>query len=176
MKRLFSSIPEIEGEGLVLKRITMSDADALKEMVSSEAVYRYEPTFLFEKKYDDVSLVISRLYTECLEDSLILGIYREDEFCGIVELYDHREEIHKVSIGFRLMEKHWGKGIASKTVGLMVDLLYGKTDIEIIAASTLPENSASAHVLEKCGFSLVVRRSPEDWGYDSLLPTDKWIR
>ncbi|WP_026491724.1 hypothetical protein [Butyrivibrio sp. XPD2002] len=47
--------------------------------------------------------------------------------------------------------------------------------IEIIQASTLPANKGSAHVVEKLGFSLVVRNSDEDWGYGSPTPTDKWI-
>ncbi len=58
----------------------------------------------------------------------------------------------------------------------MVDYLYGQTDIEIITASTMMENRASARVLEKNGFDLVVRASDEDWGYEEPSPSDKWIR
>ena len=38
----------------------------------------------------------------------------------------------------------------------MVDLLYAKTPIEIITANTMVENKASARVLQKNGFTLVV--------------------
>ena len=38
------------------------------------------------------------------------------------------------------------------------------------------ENSASAAVLKKNGFDLVVHAVPEDWGYDEPTITDKWIR
>ncbi len=58
----------------------------------------------------------------------------------------------------------------------MVQYLYDKTDIEIITASTLPVNKPAAGVLRKNGFNLVVSMSDEDWGYDHMLPTDKWIR
>ena len=175
IKKLFPTIPRIENEGIVLKQITQADADALKAFVSSEAVYRYEPTFLFEKKYDDVNYVIDHLYDECLEESLILGIYENDEFAGLAEFYGFIDRIHKVSIGLRLAEKFWGRGIATKTVKAMVDYIYTNTDIEIIQASTLPANKGSAHVVEKLGFSLVVRNSDEDWGFGSPTPTDKWI-
>ena len=74
------------------------------------------------------------------------------------------------------MEKHRGKGIATETLGLMVDYLYRETDIEIITASTMIENHASAKVLEKNGFELVVHAVPEDWGYESPTIADKWIR
>jgi ribosomal-protein-alanine N-acetyltransferase len=38
------------------------------------------------------------------------------------------------------------------------------------------ENRASARVLEKNGFELVVHAVSEDWGYESPTIADKWIR
>ena len=97
-------------------------------------------------------------------------------FCGIAEMYGYRDEIHKVSVGYRLMERFWGQGIASEALGLMINYLCNETDIEIITASTMIENRGSARVLEKNGFDLVVHAVPEDWGYDKPTITDKWIR
>ena len=59
---------------------------------------------------------------------------------------------------------------------MMIDYLYGETDIEIITASTMVENQASANVLRKNGFQLVVHAVGEDWGYDAPTIADKWIR
>ena len=61
MKKLFSEIPYIEGNGIILRKITQDDADSLRELTESEAVYRYLPTFLFEKKYDSIEYVIDHL-------------------------------------------------------------------------------------------------------------------
>ena len=58
----------------------------------------------------------------------------------------------------------------------MIDYLYNETDIEIITASTMIENQASARVLIKNGFDLVVHAADEDWGYDRPTAADKWIR
>ena len=184
MKKLFSEIPYIEGNGIILRKITQDDADSLRELTESEAVYRYLPTFLFEKKYDSIEYVIDHLYDECFRESIILGIYvkadeKEDDarvFCGIAEMYGFRDEIHKISVGYRRLERFWGQGIATKALGLMIDYLYNETDIEIITASTMVENRGSARVLEKNGFDLVVHAVPEDWGYDTPTITDKWIR
>ncbi len=176
MADLFSDITFIQGKTIVIKRITQDDADALKEMTSSDKVYRYAPTFLFERQFDDMHEMIDKLYSECIKESLILGIYRQDDFCGILELYGFVDSMHKVSVGCRLCEKYWGCGISTEAVGLAVQYLYDKTDIEIITASTLPVNKPAAGVLRKNGFDLVVSMSDEDWGYDHMLPTDKWIR
>ena len=97
-------------------------------------------------------------------------------FCGLAEMYGYREAIHKISVGYRLAEWCWGRGIASAALGMMVDYLLHETDIEIITASTMIENQASAKVLRRNGFQLVVHAAEEDWGYDSPTLTDKWIR
>ncbi len=176
MRKLFSEIPYLEGKRVILKQIEDADADPLLEMVSNTRVYRYLPTFLFEKKYPDIHDVIGRLYTECFKESIILGVYLDDTLCGLAEMYGYRDEIHKISVGYRLNEKYWGMGIAAEALGLMVHYLDDETDIEIITASTMVENQASAKVLMKNGFSLVVSGAEEDWGYEHPTIADKWIR
>ena len=129
-----------------------------------------------EKKYEETSYVIEHLYDECLKDSLILGVYINGEFAGLAEFYGYRDPIHKVSVGYRLLERFWGQGIATETLSLMIGYLYGQMSIEIITASTMVENQASAAVLRKNGFKLVSHAAEEDWGYDTPTVTDKWIR
>ena len=73
-KKLFSELPHKKSERLVLKKLEDADAPDLQTLVESPAVYRYLPTFLFEKKYGDVHEVIRRLYTECFRESIILGV------------------------------------------------------------------------------------------------------
>ena len=70
----------------------------------------------------------------------------------------------------------WGQCIATEALRLMTAECLDRRGIEIITASTMPENQASAHVLRKNGFSLVVHAADEDWGYGGMTPTDKWIR
>ena len=175
-KKLFSEIPHLHGKRIELKELRLPDAPALAELTGSPDVYRYLPTFLFEKKYDDARTVIERLYSEAWKDSIILGVFMDEAFCGLAEMYGFRDPIHKISVGYRLLERCWGQGIATEALGLMVDYLYGETDIEIITASTMVENRASANVLMKNGFSLVSHAVGEDWGYGSPTIADKWIR
>ena len=175
-KKLFSEVPVLRGSTLLLRGLTQADAEGLREQVCSDRVYRYLPTFLFERKYPDVSEVIRRLYDEGFAESIILGVFRDGAFCGLAEMYGFKDPIHKVSVGYRLQERCWGRGIASEALGMMIDYLYGETDIEIITASTMVENLASARVLTKNSFSLVVRGAEEDWGYPQPTAADKWIR
>ena len=174
--KLFSEIPYLKGQRLSIRALTLDDAPGLQELVNDTVVYRYLPTFLFEKNNGSVENVIDTLYTECFKDSIILGVFDNDCFCGLIELYGHRDPIHKISVGYRYLSRCWGRGIATEALKMMVDYLYGETDIEIITASTMVENQNSANVLKKNGFSQVVHAVGEDWGFEESTVTDKWIR
>lgn len=176
IRELFPTVPAIEGERVVLRRLTEEDADGLLELAQSEQVNRYLPTFLLEKQTDDERSLIRRLYNELMEDNLFLGVFNDDDFYGLMELYGYKDYLHKISIGCRLNERSWGKGVATEATKLLVDYLYTKTNIEIITASSMTDNPAAANALRKCGFTLVERAAPEDWGYDTPTLADKWIR
>ena len=51
MRGLFPEAPVLTGRNLCLKPLTLSDTEDLRRLTQEEAVYRYLPTFLFEKKY-----------------------------------------------------------------------------------------------------------------------------
>lgn len=180
MKKLFDEIPYIEGERIILRKITEEDRDALQEMAQSDIIYRYEPTYLLEQTCTDIDQLIRDFYGECFEkkQNLFLGVFLKDspaELCGLAEFYDYRDHIHMVSIGGRLREKYWKSGIGTEIAKLMADYLFKETDIEIITASTMVENKASAHLLEKNGFITTNSIYKEDWGRDELTDTYRWF-
>lgn len=178
-KKLFSEIPRIEGERVVLDRVVDADAAALRDLIENPLVQRYLPTYLFEKQRDDVHETIRLMYGDLFQnkDSLILAIRSKEtgELAGLAEFYGLRDNLHKVSVGNRLRESWWGKGFATEAVSLMVGYLYGETDIEIITASTMVENKMSAHVLEKADFIRTARFTEEDWGFPAPTLVDKWF-
>ena len=176
MKKLFPEPPVLAGGRLCLKPLSLSDADGLRMLIREKSVYRYLPTFLFEKKYPRPEDVLLRLYDEGLAESLILGVFMGERFCGLFEVYSFRAPIHKASVGYRLLQEEWGKGIATEALRIMADELLRRRGIEIITASTMMENHASAHVLQKNGFTLVNHAVEEDWGFPEPTLTDKWIR
>ena len=176
MRLLFPEPPVLQSERLQLRPLVLSDAEDLLRLTKQDIVYRYLPTYLFEKQFRDMKAVIKGLYQECLEDSLILGVFRSNRFCGLAEVYGYRAPIRKASVGYRLQEECWGQGIATEALRLLCAELLTRRKIEIITASTMIENQASAHVLQKNGFTLVNHAVGEDWGYSEPTPADKWIR
>ena len=178
--KLFDEIPRLEDGRILLRRMEERDLPALRRMIDSPRVYRYLPTFLFEAQFENLGEMLRKLYDECFraKESLILSVIRKDtgEFCGLAEYYGFKDSLHKTCLGYRLAEEHWGQGIATRTVALMVDYVFTRTDTEIITASTMVENHASARVLEKNGFISTALGVPEDWGYAEPTIADKWFR
>ena len=176
MKKLFSEIPTLKGERVTLRPLTVADADGLLKLTESAEVYRYLPTFLYEKKYDDKAYVIEHLYDECIKESLILGVFLDEKFCGLAEIYGYRAPLLKASVGYRLLESAWGKGIATETLGILVKYLLEETNVRVITASVMHDNKASSNVLKKNGFKPVGYTVFENWGYPKPILTLKWIR
>lgn len=178
-KKLFSEIPSIEGERIVLDRVVDTDAEALGDLVGNQLVQRFEPAFLFEKQFDDAHEAIRHMYGKVFDnkESLILAVRMKEtgELAGLAEFYGLRDRLHKVSVGCRLRESFWGQGLATEATRLMVGYLYDETDIEIITASTAVGNKASAHVLEKVDFIRTARGVEEDWGFAKPMLVDKWF-
>jgi RimJ/RimL family protein N-acetyltransferase len=74
-----------------------------------------------------------------------------------------KPEGNRVEIAYGVMEEYEGRGIATEACRLLVEIARRTyKGIEVIA-QTLPDNSASARVLEKNDFKFVGRvNHPED--------------
>jgi len=57
-------------------------------------------------------------------------------------------------VGYWLAEPYWGKGIVSAALPEIVEFAFGKLDLVRLQALVFARNTASAHILEKNGFSL----------------------
>ena len=178
--RIFGQLPQLEGQRVLLREMVPADAPALGALASDDEIYRLEPTFLYERKYADPAEVIARLRAECLDtrESLLWAVClrsQPDQLVGIGEAYGLEPQKPKMSIGYRLRRPWWGQGIATEVAGLLRDYLRDECGMRTITAHVLPDNLGSARVLEKNGFRRLFSNIPEDWGWDELVPVDKWV-
>ena len=178
-RKLFSEIPHVEGERILLDAVVDTDADALIDLRDNPRAQKYLPTFLFENQRDDMHETIRLLYGDLFtsKESLIMAVRMKDtgDLAGLAEFYGLRDDLHKVSVGCRLRERYWRCGIATEALRLMVRYLYEETDIQIITGSVRVENVASARAAEKCGFIRTALAVEEDWGYSEPAIVDKFF-
>ena len=174
MKTGIADIPCLKGGRICLKRVEEADAEALAELMKSETVGRTLPLFLLERQCSDAREAVRRINEES-GDALFLGIYEDGIFCGLVELYGPGEDGTRISVGSRLLERCWNRGIATQAMDLLVRWLFAETDVRAVSADTLSTNRGAAAVLKKSGFRLLSGKQPADWGYPQPVEVDTWI-
>ena len=182
--KLFDEYPYLENEYIVIHKLRPEDAEPLRKLTEDPLVSRYLPSFLYELKYEDKALVIEREEEEYFRtgEGIMLGIYirragadAPEIFVGLAEIYGYEEERSKASIGDRILPEFWGKGISTNVVGLLRDYLIDDLGLRIVTAHILPDNLASAACVLKNGFIRKFPGVPENWGFDELCPTDKYV-
>jgi RimJ/RimL family protein N-acetyltransferase len=56
-------------------------------------------------------------------------------------------------IGYALRSDHWGRGIASEAVALVLDWAFRRLDLQRVEADIDPRNDGSRQLLARLGFS-----------------------
>lgn len=85
------------------------------------------------------------------------------------------EQRYSAEIGYWIAREHWGKGYASQALQMMTDYVFEHTDWVRLVGTVFAPNTASAKVLEHCGYELEarLRKSVFKNGvfYDTLIYT-----
>lgn len=155
--KIFDEFPYLESDRIIIKKMQESDVDDLVQITDSEAVYKYVPAFLHKKSKGFLLTAIKNLGGRDFEKKkmIIAGIYLKSEdnkLVGLAEIFDYKQKTNTVTIGYRLNEDYWHRGIATEACKLMVDYLTKTIGINTLLAFVMPENAYSARVLLANGF------------------------
>lgn len=156
-KDLYEEFPYIVANDIIIRKMTENDADALMELCSSEAVYRYAPDFMTTKNKKAVIRNISQIGGRDFEKKLyiIAGVYLQENPNNIIataEIFGYDKLVSMAEIGYRINERYWNRGIATKVTQALVAYLFDEIGLNRIQAKVMPENIYSAKVLLKNGF------------------------
>lgn len=140
-----------ETERCRLREMTPADGPAMFELNSDPEVVRYtgdgpfeseEAAIRFLEGYDAYRRFgMGRWLVERKEDNAVLG------WCGLKFLQDENQ----VDLGYRFYRKYWGLGYATETARKSVDYGFEQLHLNRIIGRSAIANTASVHVLEKCG-------------------------
>jgi len=147
--------PRIMTEKVILRKIEETDLEKLFDIYSNKNAFKYVPGDMIKNKAT-VLKMISHFERDFKKGKTIfLGICLTavpGELIGVAEIFDYDNKVNMVTIGYRINENHWQKGIATETVGAMVDYLFETMGINRIQAFVMPENKPSHRVLQKNKF------------------------
>lgn len=155
MGNLYTSFPYISTDRIILRKILKTDIEELYEIYSNKNVFTFIPGEVRRNKDTVLNMVghFERDFNK--RKNLVLGICLSEapnEIVGVAEMFDYDEKVNKITIGYRLSEGCWGKGIAAEAVKAMVQYLFFTIGINRIQGFVMPENKPSQRVLEKNNF------------------------
>lgn len=140
---------------MTFRRFTPDDAVALYELDGDPEVMRYinhDRTPLAHIR--NVLLPgITRRYDEFPGFGLWAAQDgRTGEFLGWFELaVQSREDLRRPELGYRLLRKAWGRGLATEGSAALIGRAFRDLDVDAVFAQTMAINTASRRVLEKVG-------------------------
>ena len=81
------------------------------------------------------------------------SIYRKEDnqYLGFAGLRLSQETM-EIDIGYRIIRKYWGQGIATQAARLSLEIGFNLYNLNSIIGRAMEDNPASYHILEKLGF------------------------
>lgn len=143
----------IKTERLLLRPLTVSDAESVFEWVSDERVTRY----MVYTTYESIDQV--REWLEYIEDgtrSNHLGFERlsDGKLIGSGDIGPGRKNGYW-GFGYNLRYDCWGNGYATEAVRAMIKFAHDNFAASHFISSHAEPNRASGRVMEKCGLHFV---------------------
>ena len=151
----FHPFPELKTERLLLRRITVADADMLLFLRSDPRVMEFvgrEPTKNIEEASAFIELINKNIDAN---EAIMWGIAMKEEpakMIGNITLWQIQAEHARADIGYMLHPGHWRKGIMKEAIARVVKFGFDSMKLHSIAAQVDSGNKASILLLEASGF------------------------
>jgi ribosomal-protein-alanine N-acetyltransferase len=155
VREVLKDLPSLETDRLVLRKMTLDDAEAIFAYASEHEVSRYtlwETHRSIEDSRAFLELVIQKYESGGEPDWGI--VYKGDHrFVGACGLVDWEAEHARAEVGFVLSREYWGRGLMPEAVRAMFSFGFERMNLNRVEARCIVENAASARVMEKAGMA-----------------------
>ena len=153
----------LQTERLVLRQFTIEDAELVYELNLDPAVTRYtgDPIRDHSHARQGLEQVILPQYALYNHGRWAVLVKPHMEFIGWCGLKT-RPERNEIDLGYRFMQKAWGKGYATEAAWACLRYGFEKLQISRIVGRAMPQNIASLRVLEKCNMQFIGEEVVDD--------------
>ncbi len=137
---------------VTIRPLQLGDAEAVQRYASDKRVAR---TTTIPEPYppDGGETFVKKAVEEHANgEAFHFGILSDGELIGAIDLRSIDRENRSLEFGYAIAASHWGKGVTSRALALALRYAFCELGMELVRASCLRRNPASARVLEKNGF------------------------
>jgi RimJ/RimL family protein N-acetyltransferase len=149
------AFPQLQGKRVRLRGPRNDDADALFALFSDPAVMRYwsrPPMTTLGEAQGLVGEMLDSFEQRSLFNWMVTA-RDDDSVIGTCTLFRIDPRHRHAEIGYALRSDHWGRGIASEAVALVLDWAFRRLDLQRVEADIDPRNDGSRQLLARLGFS-----------------------
>ena len=160
---------KIETERLILRPITLADAEDLYEYASNKDT-TYFVTFNPYDSIDDAYFSIANFFMANPLGKYAIELKEEHKMIGTIDLFNINPEKQSAEMGYILNPKYHRKGYMTEAGKALLDLGFNTLELEKIYAMCDSRNDASSGVMKKLGMTQEATRS-----HHSLDKEGNWM-
>ncbi|WGK65186.1 GNAT family N-acetyltransferase [Croceiramulus getboli] len=155
------SSPLLETERTYLRPFRPEDADGLFELHQAEEISRFTKDRPFPDREAALEFITHYDHYQKYGLGRWAVIHKgNEEFLGWCGLH-YDPGSRKIDLGYRLIKRFWGQGLASETARAVLDHAFDQMHYPVLWAHAHVDNVASQRILEKLGFQKKMQRSDE---------------
>ena len=145
----FAQYPSIETERLLLRPVTLDDADAMFQYASDRENTRY--TFPTNQSLEETKNNIAQFYLANPLGRWGIELKSNGQFIGTIDLHKIDPVLKKAAIGYIINKKYWNQGLTTEANRAVIELAFEKIGMNKLVALYDKDNPASGKVMEKSG-------------------------
>lgn len=149
----FASLPVLETPRLMLRRLTMRDAQDIFAYSRDEEVARHVLWNAHRSIFDTRAYLkfILRQYREGQPSSYGIVLKSTGRVIGTIGFMSYSEENSTVEVGYSLARSAWNQGYMTEALRAVLRLSFQEMRIHRVEAQHEVDNPASGAVMRKCG-------------------------
>ena len=141
--------PSIETERLLLRPVTLDDAEEMFDYASDKDNTRY--TFLTNQNLEETKNNIAQFYLANPLGRWGIELKSNGKFIGTIDLHKIDPALKKAAIGYIINKKYWNQGLTTEANRAVIELAFEKIGMNKLVALHDKANPASGKVMEKSG-------------------------
>lgn len=162
---------ELDTKDLHLRRIAVTDAEAMFTMLADQESMKYWSSPPVSDISDALEVLQQDVESDAKGNSICWAVTLNEtgEMIGKCILFQFSHANRRAEIGFILNRKYWRRGLMTQALQAVLHYAFNTLKLHRIEADVDPDNAGSLGVLEKLGFKR------EGLFHDRWLMHDEWV-
>lgn len=150
---IYSQLPTIESERLILRKLELTDAEDMFEYASEPTVSRFMPWQVHQTTDDTREFIdfIRKGYKDNNKLTWAIELKSENKMVGTIDFVSWLQKRQRAEVGYTLSHHYWGQGLMREAAETLIDFGFKEMDLIKVEAPIMLDNKQSQRLAEKLG-------------------------